>query len=238
MLKSENQVNILGIDGRFGEGKSFLIDKFIEKVKKERIKEVEIIKIRCLLLEKEEVYSYISKQINRVLMKNFIFTGRAEKIKTSLIEGIDEKFFGVLKSLLIKETIIDDIDNFKKAIFQLEKTIIIIFDDIDRVEDTEKIDKILAFISDFSDGNIKTLVLYHGNNLKKINKKYDRNYIEKYIPLVRELTTIHFIRTLKKEISEQELNEEDFRFLFSIEDSPHLLYEDYNLRTKELKFKY
>ena len=108
----ERKVNVLGIDGEFGTGKTFLIEKSMENLKSNN--NYEFIKIRCLLLERDEVYSYITQQLDRVLKKNLIFTGHFEKLKNSLIKGMDNKLFGGLSDILISENLLDDIENFKK----------------------------------------------------------------------------------------------------------------------------
>lgn len=195
----------------------------------------EVIKIRCLLLEKEEIYPYIIKQLNRVLIKNLIFTGHFEKLKNSFIKSVDGKYLGGFFNLFIRETNIDDIENFKQAIFRLNKKIILIFEDFDRNSSCEKIEKLFSFIDDFSENNIKSLVLYSSDNLKNINKKYNRNYIEKYIPLTRSLTQLSFRRILEQEITG--LDKEDFHFLISIfEGDENIILRDYDRNIKELKF--
>lgn len=195
----------------------------------------EVIKIRCLLFEKEEIYPYIIKQLNRVLIKNLIFTGHFEKLKNSFIKSVDGKYLGGFFNLFIRETNIDDIENFKQAIFRLNKKIILIFEDFDRNSSCEKIEKLFSFIDDFSENNIKSLVLYSSDNLKNINKKYNRNYIEKYIPLTRSLTQLSFRRILEQEITG--LDKEDFHFLISIfEGDENIILRDYDRNIKELKF--
>lgn len=210
ITNNDCMVNVLGVNGEFGSGKSFLIEQAIKGIEKENF---EIMKIRCLLLEKEEVYLHIAKNINKILVKNFVFTGHFEKLRDSLIKGIDNKFLGGITDIFMKETNIDDIENFKKAISELNKKIILIFDDIDRVNDVEKIDKILSFIGDFSDSNIKIILLYHQKNLEKIDKKYTRNWLEKYIPLTRDLSEISFQKVLKEELNKNSLDEKEFEFL-------------------------
>lgn len=204
------KVNILGVNGEFGSGKSFLIEQAIKGIEKENF---EIMKIRCLLLDKEEVYLYIAKNINKILVKNHVFSGHFEKLRDSLIKGIDNKFLGGITNIFMKETNIDDIENFKKSISELNKKIILIFDDIDRVNDVEKIDKILSFISDFSDSNIKIILLYHQKNLEKIDEKYTRNWLEKYIPFTRDLSELSFQKVLKEELNKNKLSEQEFEFL-------------------------
>ena len=237
-LTNNDNKNIytLGIDSEYGTGKTFIVEKTIEELD---YKKFEIIKIRCMLLEKEEIYSYILKKIRKILSKNSIFTVSFEKLSNTFLKTIDNKFFGGISELLSQNIVIDEIDYFKEVIEKLDKTIILVFDDIDRVNDTEKIERILSFISDFSIKNIKILVLFNSQNLKNINEKYNRNYLEKYIPVTRKITNIPFIELLKKEITSNNLDEEDFKFLYIIEKKDIYIYlKEYQKMRDVFQFNY
>ncbi|MEX6493768.1 hypothetical protein [Fusobacterium animalis] len=232
--KDNKNTTTLGIDSKFGTGKTFIVEKILERL---NTKECEQIKVRCLLLEKEEVYYYIIEKIKKVLSKNLIFISNLKKFHKSILKTFDNKFLGGLNDFLSDSLKTDDIDNLKDIIRKLKKTIIIIFDDIDRTQDIEKIEKILSFISDFSIKNVKILVLFSLDNLKKIDKRFTRDYIEKYIPLVREITKISFVNLLKSGIKERELNEEDFKFLYIFEQKDFMIYpDDEEKQKKEFKF--
>lgn len=236
-LNNKYEVNILGINGEFGEGKSFLIDKIIDKLEKDKF---EVIKIKCLLLEKEEVYIHIAKLLNKILIKNCIFDGHLEKLEKSLLNILDNFNLKGITDIFIKETGIDDIVNFKKALFRLNKTIVLIFDDLDRSNNKEKIEKILSFIDDFSENNIKSIVLFNSENLKKIDKRYDRNYLEKYIPFIMNLTKVPFETLLLKEIKNKNLEEKEFDFLVSFFIGKEKVYYKNNKlkrMDKEIKFR-
>ena len=231
-LTTQKNFNVLGIDESFGEGKTFVVNKALERLDNSKF---EVIKIRCLLLDKEDIYPYITKQLNRVLIKNLIFTGHFERLKNSFIKGIDSKYLGGFFNLFIRETNIDDIENFKQAIFKLNKKIILVFDDFDRNSNCEKIEKLFSFIDDFSENNIKSLVLYSSNTLKNIDEKYNRNYVEKYIPLTRNLTQLSFEKILEREIKGLDMN--DFKFLISLfVGDKKIIYKDHYQKMKELKF--
>ena len=232
--KDNKNITTLGIDSKFGTGKTFIVDKILEKLNTE---EYEQIKVRCLFLEKEEVYYYIIEKIKKVLSKNLIFISNLKKFHKSILKIFDNKFLGGLNELLSDSSKTDEIDNLKDIIRKLKKTIIIVFDDIDRTQDIEKIEKILSFISDFSIKNVKILVLFSLDNLKKIDKRFNRDYIEKYIPLVREITKISFVNLLKSEIKKRKLNEEDFKFLYIFEQKDFMIYpDDEEKQKKEFKF--
>jgi len=242
-IQNDKNKNIftLGVDSNYGSGKTFIVEKVLEELSSNKY---EIIKIRCLLLEKEEVYYYIIEEIKKVLAKNLIFISNLKKFHKSILKIFDSKFLGGISDFFSYNSVTDDIDNLKAIIRKLNKNIIIIFDDIDRTNDVEKIEKILSFISDFSSKNIKSIVLFSSDNLKKLDGRFDRDYLEKYIPLIREITRIPFIELLKEEIKNGEeklnkidLNEEDFKFLYIFEKIYYLVYlNDSEREEKEFKF--
>ncbi|WP_339009117.1 P-loop NTPase fold protein [Fusobacterium animalis] len=242
-IQNDKNKNIftLGIDSEYGAGKTFLVEKTLEKLNPNKY---EIIKIRCLLLEREEVYSYIIEEIKKILARNLIFISNLKKFHKSILKMFDSKFLGGISDFLSYNSVTDDIDNLKTIIRKLNKDIIIIFDDIDRTNDVEKIEKILSFISDFSSKNIKSIVLFSSDNLKKLDERFDRDYLEKYIPLIREITKISFIKLLndeiyfqKEELNKINLKEEDFQFLYIIEKLYYSVYFN-NSEKEEKEFKF
>ncbi|WP_338951456.1 P-loop NTPase fold protein [Fusobacterium nucleatum] len=242
-IQSNQNKNIftLGIDSNYGTGKTFIVEKVLEELSSNKY---EIIKIRCLLLEKEEVYYYIIEEIKKVLAKNLIFISNLKKFHKSILKIFDSKFLGGISDFFSYNSVTDDIDNLKAIIRKLNKNIIIIFDDIDRTNDVEKIEKILSFISDFSSENIKSIVLFSSDNLKKLDERFDRDYLEKYIPLIREITKIPFIKLLKEEIKNREeelnkidLNKEDFKFLYIFKETDYNIYPNDEIKKrKEFSF--
>lgn len=244
-IQNDRNKNIftLGIDSEYGAGKTFVVEKTLEELKLNS-KEYEIIKIRCLLLENEEVYYYIIEEIKKVLAKNLIFISNLKRFHKSILKIFDSKFLGGISNFFSYNSVTDDIDNLKATIRRLNKNIVIVFDDIDRTNDVEKIEKILSFISDFSSENIKSIVLFSSDNLKKLDERFDRDYLEKYIPLIREITKIPFIKLLKEEIKNREeelnkidLNEEEFKFLYIFKETDYNIYQNDEIKKrKEFSF--
>ena len=242
-IQNDKNKNIftLGIDSEYGAGKTFLVEKTLEKLNPNKY---EIIKIRCLLLEREEVYSYIIEEIKKILARNLIFISNLKKFHKSILKIFDNRFLGGISNLFSYNSVTDDIDNLKDTIKKLNKNIVIVFDDIDRTNDIEKIEKILSFISDFSSKNVKSIVLFSSDNLKKLDERFDRDYLEKYIPLIREITKISFIKLLndeiyfqKDELNKIDLKEEDFKFLYIIEKLYYSVYFN-NSEKEEKEFKF
>lgn len=242
-IQNDKNKNIftLGIDSEYGAGKTFLVEKTLEKLNPNKY---EIIKIRCLLLERGEVYYYIIEEIKKILARNLIFISNLKKFHKSILKIFDNRFLGGISNLFSYNSITDDIDNLKDTIKKLNKNIVIIFDDIDRTNDIEKIEKILSFISDFSSKNVKSIVLFSSENLRRLDKRYNRDYLEKYIPLIREITKISFIKLLndeiyfqKEELNKIDLKEEDFEFLYIIEKLYYSVYFN-NSEKEEKEFKF
>ena len=242
-IQNDKNKNIftLGIDSEYGAGKTFLVEKTLEKLNPNKY---EIIKIRCLLLERGEVYYYIIEEMKKILARNLIFISNLKKFHKSILKIFDNRFLGGISNLFSYNSITDDIDNLKDTIKKLNKNIVIIFDDIDRTNDIEKIEKILSFISDFSSKNVKSIVLFSSDNLKKLDERFDRDYLEKYIPLIREITKISFIKLLndeiyfqKDELNKIDLKEEDFKFLYIIEKLYYSVYFN-NSEKEEKEFKF
>ena len=239
-IQNDKNKNIftLGIDSEYGAGKTFLVEKTLEKLNPNKY---EIIKIRCLLLEREEVYSYIIEEIKKILARNLIFISNLKKFHKSILKIFDNRFLSGISNLFSYNSITDDIDNLKDTIKKLNKNIVIVFDDIDRTNDIEKIEKILSFISDFSSKNVKSIVLFSSDNLKKLDERFNRDYLEKYIPLIREISFIKLLNDeiyfQKDELNKIDLKEEDFKFLYIIEKLYYSVYFN-NSEKEEKEFKF
>ena len=77
-----------------------------------------------------------------------------------------------------------------------------------------------------------------------MDERFNRDYLEKYIPLIREITKISFIKLLndeiyfqKDELNKINLKEEDFKFLYIIEKLYYSVYFN-NSEKEEKEFKF
>ena len=77
-----------------------------------------------------------------------------------------------------------------------------------------------------------------------MDERFNRDYLEKYIPLIREITKISFIKLLndeiyfqKDELNKIDLKEEDFKFLYIIEKLYYSVYFN-NSEKEEKEFKF
>lgn len=212
---SLNNNNILGLDGQWGIGKTFLIKK-LEK----RDFKSEYITISLLNIDSEEIIPYILNQINKILKRNGIYSFYLRKVK-NVLGSQSTSFFNFSQIFSSNETTQEIVEEYKKIISTFDKRIIIIFDDLDRVKDTNKIDKVLNFGVDFSQDNLKFIYLYNQDQLDKLgnNVPYNREFIEKFIPMTSKISSVNFLQALENTINKKEYNslpKDDFLFLKNI----------------------
>lgn len=224
------KTNIIGIDASWGDGKSFLMQLFAQK--QEKKKNTHIINISVLASTIETIESYIISEISNFLEENYIFSYSSPKIKKFFLQPLlknwsfcfDEKnSYSELFSSLVK-----DVKN-------LGKTIILSFEDLERIRD----DKIILKVFNISD-KINYECNKIGCNCIKIIYQYDKkeltsllkieqkpNYLEKYIPYEIKLSPIPFLESLRvftEKHHYKNITVDDFTSIFS----PIKLYNYYS----------
>lgn len=215
-LKLEN-CNILGIDGNWGIGKTFLINE----IKKQY--DADYIFISMLNLEGKEIIPFILNQMNKVLQKNGIFTFYSKKI-IKIISNQSFKNINFVNIFSSSETLKELIEEYKKVLKTLPRELIIIFDDLDRINNIEKIEQVLNFGVDFEQDKIKFIYIYSQKELNKIgNRKFNRKYIEKFIPYIHTISYLNFNQIFEHLFdtsykNNDILEKKDFNFLIKIFD--------------------
>lgn len=234
------KTNIIGIDASWGDGKSFLMQLFAQK--QEKKKNTHIINISVLASTIETIESYIISEISNFLEENYIFSYSSPKIKKFFLQPLlknwsfcfDEKnSYSELFSSLVK-----DVKN-------LGKTIILSFEDLERIRD----DKIILKVFNISD-KINYECNKIGCNCIKIIYQYDKkelisllkieqkpNYLEKYIPYEIKLSPIPFLESLRVFIEKhhyKNITVNDFTPIFR----PTTLSNDFNHYKKDSNYEH
>ena len=225
------ETNIIGLDASWGDGKSFLMQLFAQKQGKKT--KTHIINISVLASTIETIESYIISEISNFLEENFIFSYSSPKIK---------KFFSqpLLKNWSFcfdeKNSYSELFSSLVKDVQTLKKTIILSFEDLERIRD----DKIILKVFNISDkinyecnkigcDCIKIIYQYDKKeliNLLKLEQK--PNYLEKYIPCEIKLSPIPFLESLKVFIERnhyKNITVDDFTPIFS----PIRLYNNFKI---------
>ena len=214
LLNYLNNFSIIGINGEWGSGKSFLID---------HLKNFILIKIDLLSCNIDEIQTVILNELDKLLKNQGIFSPFSPKLKKILQQG---KLFENISQLFVKNDISysEAITGLRNNLRSINKPVVIVYEDLDRVENTTVIKQILDISEKIAGNNIKILYQFSETNL--FEKGIERTYLEKYIPFILNLTDIPFKSTLsyvlKQEIYQDFLlNEEDFNFLYLPVYLPH-----------------
>ena len=209
-----NNFSIVGINGEWGSGKSFLTD---------HLQDFTLIKIDLLSCNIDEIQSVIINEIDKLLKNEGIFSPFSPKLKKIIQQG---KLFENISLFFIKNDISysEAITGLRNNLRSITKPVVIVYEDLDRVENSTVIKQILGISEKISGDNIK--ILYQFSEINLLEKGIDRAYLEKYIPFILNLTDIPFKSTLSYVLEEKSnkdllLKEEDFIFLYSPIYLPH-----------------
>lgn len=197
-----SKVNILGVNADWGEGKSFLLEKLCRE--SDIQKEYETIWISLLTCQMKEVETVLMDEIDRVLDANHILSGSSRRLKRLLrshqyTEVLADFFGGRGDSISIS------MDELKKDIAKLDKKLLIIFDDVDRVQNMDIVKSMFAISERLASERIRIIYQYEQQNLD-----LDRAYLEKYIPYTVKLTPLSFESIVEKLWNPMQMAETDF----------------------------
>jgi len=216
LVRIENYINkfdIVGINGTWGSGKTFIVN---ELKKQANIRDEYIfIEIDLLSCNLDEIQVILLNEMEKVLKNHGIIARHSYKLKKIL--G-DKSVFHNVKHLIIGDDVSysEAIDGFRNEINLLDRSLIVVYEDIDRISDKNIIKKIFSISEKLSSQKIKILYQYDEYNLKLLG--FDRGYLEKYIPYVVNLTDIGFFEVLEytfkeKWIEELPLKQDELHFL-------------------------
>lgn len=184
---------VLGINGLWGEGKTFLMH-----ILKERLKdEYYFISINSLNINVDKLHIIILNEFDAIMKENGIFSKYSNVINSLFDNSLPSK---AMSSFFMAFNYTDSrrIDGLKNELALLDKPIVLVFEDIDRLNNAESIIKIFSLanhIADYSD-NIKIVYEYDSKVLHD-NHSLDQNFLEKYISHDVNLANLTFLDTLK-----------------------------------------
>lgn len=176
----DNTLDSIIIDDKWGNGKTFFIKKFMEKYNTN----YDFIYIKAPYFQtREEFRKVFLAELNKVFIKNGIFNTSISNLT---------KYFGVeiqgITLNQIEKNYNETIEEIVKKMCKLDKKIVVVLDDLDRIEKGEDIQEILNFIGEINIElrekiGIITLSSYNKLNEKVISHAEDKegeNYLEKY----------------------------------------------------------
>lgn len=202
-----NKVNILGINAIWGLGKSFIVNI----LKTEIHNEYEIIEIDILSCNLDELLTILITEIEKIMYRNKICSKYSKKLKSFISNDIN---FKKLFSFIYNEndSYSTTIKGFKEELELLDKKVLIIYEDIDRISDKNTIKKIFWISEKLSSNKIKFIYQYDENKLKEL--EFTSEYIEKYIPYKINLTKLTFFEIIEFLIDKDDI----YKAVFTIND--------------------
>lgn len=212
LLYNVNNFQIVGLNGEWGSGKTFLVNELKEKLKDE----YEFIEIDLLVSNLNEMQLTLINLLEELLLSKGIIPRYSSKIKRDLTSvSFFTKVNDVL-NLIFKsnDSKAEALKSFIEETKKINKKILIIYEDVDRIENNKVIKEIFAITEKISDAHIKVIYQYDESLL--LRQGFDYSYIEKYIPFKMNLTKLHLIEILSFELKGKYLDvlsTEDFKFL-------------------------
>ena len=146
-----------------------------------------------IALNLDDVIEYLVRQITEQLDNQYIFNKTNRKL-FSYIKSF--KYGALVTDLLATETTYSaELNKLKDSVKGLDISIIIFFEDLDRIDNKEVLRK-LFYISErlTSDIQGKLKVVYQYNAKELNDKGFDNYYLQKYIPKTIQLTHIQFMK--------------------------------------------
>lgn len=200
-LVSDPLVSTILIDDKIGNGKTFLLETFLENEKDN----LEVIYLKLPLIENQDILiQIVVNEIYKILRKNKVYLKK------------QDIFFKYLSNFKIanfefknnyNQTNWESIEKLKKGINDSNKQILIILDDIEREDDYRKIKNSVSFLGEFSEylRNTPTTFLFVAqqdkiNKLRNLNEiningnlyAEEFNFFEKYFNQVIKLSPLIF----------------------------------------------
>lgn len=203
-LNDEN-IHIIGIEAEWGQGKTFVVQGLIEQLENDANGNAyEFVIIDLLAIRLDNFLEYMVSTLDDILYKNHYLSKYSRRLK-SLFQNEKIDFFTPLwdeSTASYEKTF----KGFQEDLLRLEKKFIIIFEDIDRINDVERIKNILYLSEKLTSKNnewkfssIKIIYQYNAKHMKKIGLKSE--YLEKYIQhriLLTKLSLIEIINAVQE----------------------------------------
>lgn len=176
----DNTLDSIIIDDEWGNGKTFFIKEFMRIYERN----YEFIYIKAPYFQtREEFRKVFLTELNKVFIKSGIFNTSISNLT---------KYFGIeIKGITlnqIEKNYNETIEEIVKKMCKLDKRIVIVLDDLDRIEKGEDIQEILNFIGEINIELGKKIGLITLSSYNKLNKKIQNHtekkegedYLEKY----------------------------------------------------------
>lgn len=167
--------SMVGINAPWGTGKSFVVDQL--KRDPDFLKEFELISIDLLTCDLDQVERIIIEELDKVFRKHYIHSAHSFRLKGLIGKNQwSNLLWGILGNE--GEGIAASLQGFQKELRKLDKKILLIFDDLDRISETNTTKKIFAIAEKIACDHLHVVYQYDISAL--LGLVYGDNVIEKH----------------------------------------------------------
>lgn len=135
--------NILGIEAVFGNGKTFLLQELKRKLENGK-KSYEFLEIDVIACNLDSLADVLVKEIDTILYKNQIISKFSNRLRKFFSQKQEVSFLGEL-IFGKQETYSNIFKGFKDELERTGKTIVLLYEDLDRIRDENLIRKIFIY---------------------------------------------------------------------------------------------
>lgn len=179
-ILGERGTQSIGLEAEWGKGKTFLLRGLQESISNEYI----FINIDVLAFHMDDYLQYLVNELDTVLRHHGIYSQNSRKLK-KILKSTKIDYLSLLWSEEHK-LYVDTFSAFKNELLKLNKIIVIVFEDIDRIDDVRYIktifylsEKMTTLDDNQMKGSIKTIYQYCAVNMVKLG--FNATFLDKYI---------------------------------------------------------
>lgn len=181
---------IVGLQALWGDGKTYICNYL-----KNKNNDYYFISISLMTLQIDTVEKILVNELNSLFKRKRIFSIASSKVNNYIEKNIPH---GLGEFLTKNESYTELYESIIDGVNELDKPVVVIFEDIDRINDQSIIYKLFSIIELLTSktNKFKTCYQYDADKLTNI-LQVDPKYLEKYIPFYVNLTPISFERTIR-----------------------------------------
>ena len=191
------KVTTIGLEAEWGQGKSYLLEGLVAALQVESGKPdnipYEIVKIDVLAVRLDSFAEYLVQEVNNVLFTNGRVSSNMRKLQgvfkaakvnllKSIWEGGDKRYAKIFA-------------DFRKELLRLRKNVLIIYEDLDRLQNADAVRNILYLTEKLTAANdtvwrggIKAIYQYDRRHMKDMG--FTEQFLEKYMRCHMDLSPI------------------------------------------------
>lgn len=185
--------NVVGVTSEWGNGKTFMVDRFCENSQNEYY----IIKIHVLAYKYGEIDTVLIDQISQFLASEGVYSSASSAFKRLW----KNSYISTLKYVLLggwanEEKQSDIFFTLSADIKKTGKKVLVIFEDLERVSNAEDVKRVWAIVNEIESENFKVIYEYDKTGFDRLNLGAD--YREKFIPVEMSLSKVTY-RTMAEQ---------------------------------------